>query len=143
MNPCGNTFEVCVRAIVLDRGRILVCRSKNKGYYFFPGGHLDFGERVGDALAREMKEELNVVVKKPSFIGVVDNVFQENGDKHHEINLVFHVGIKRASSRSREDHIAFSFLNKKDFAKATIYPIALQKAILKWFRDNKIFWASQ
>ena len=89
MNPYRNKFEICIRAIILNNGKILVCRKKKKGYYFFPGGHLEFGEKIGDALTREIKEELNVAVKKFSFIGVVDNVFKEDDEKHHEINFIF------------------------------------------------------
>lgn len=143
MNPYRNKFEICIRAIILDKGRILVCRCKDKGYYFFPGGHLEFGEKIGDALTREIKEELNVEIKKFSFIGIVDNFFKEDGEKHHEINLIFDVKAKKISSRSRENHISFSFLKKKDFVKTQIYPIALKKSLLKWFRDKKIFWISQ
>jgi ADP-ribose pyrophosphatase YjhB (NUDIX family) len=39
-------IEICVRAIIKSKGRILVCRHKEKKYYFFPGGHVDFGERA-------------------------------------------------------------------------------------------------
>ncbi len=104
---------------------------------------MKFGERVDNALAREIKEELDTAVKKISFIGVVDNIFKKDGEKHHEINLVFEVKTKEARHQSQENHIEFAFLNKKDFTGARIYPIALKKALLKWFRNKKIFWTSQ
>jgi ADP-ribose pyrophosphatase YjhB (NUDIX family) len=136
-------FEVCIRAIIQNRGKILVCFNKEKGYYFFPGGHLNFGEEIGKALSREIKEELGMKIKKFSFIGLVDNVYKEEGKTHHEINLVFNVIPKKIISESRENHILFFFFDKKEFAKEKILPIALQKAILKWQKDKKFFWASQ
>jgi len=45
-------FEVCVRAVIQNRGKILVCFYKEKGYYFFPGGHLKFGESIPQALKK-------------------------------------------------------------------------------------------
>ena len=136
-------FEVCIRTIVRQGEKILLCWNKEKNYYFFPGGHLEFGEKIQDALFREMKEELNVKVKKIKFIGLVDNIYKEEGQKHHEINLVFEANVDKISERSRENHIGFIFLDKKRFKKEKILPIALQKAILKWLKDKKIFWASQ
>jgi ADP-ribose pyrophosphatase YjhB (NUDIX family) len=136
-------FEVCVRTVIQKREKILVCWNKEKSYYFFPGGHLNFGESIPKALSRELKEELGMEIKKFSFIGLVDNIYEEAGKKHHEINLVFNVIPKKIISKSKENHISFFFFDKKKFKKEKVLPIALQKAILKWQKDKKFFWASQ
>jgi len=136
-------FEVCVRAIICQQNKILVCQNKEKGYYFFPGGHLNLGESIKEALFREIKEELNIIVKKIKFIGLVDNIYEEDGQKHHEINLVFEVKVDKISTKSKEDHIDFFFFDKDKFSKENVLPIALQKAILKWLKDKKVFWATQ
>jgi len=104
---------------------------------------VEFGERLNEALKRELKEELGVSLQKFSFMGVVDNIFMDDGEKHHEFILAFRAKVKGVHSDSREDHIDFTFLSKKDFAKNKIYPIALKKATLKWLKDKKIFWVSQ
>jgi ADP-ribose pyrophosphatase YjhB (NUDIX family) len=104
---------------------------------------LNFGEEIGKALLREIKEELGMKIKKFSFIGLVDNIYEEDGKRHHEINLVFNVIPKKIISESKEDHILFFFFDKKRFKKEKVLPIALQKAILKWQKDKKFFWASQ
>jgi len=75
--------EICVRAIIQSKGRILVCWHKEKRYYFFPGGHVDFGEMAESALSRELKEELDITVKNSSFIGVAENIYNEERDKHN------------------------------------------------------------
>lgn len=143
-------IEICVRAIIKSRGRILVCWHKEKKYYFFPGGHMEFSETAELALTRELKEELDIVVKKLSFIGVIENIYKEEREKHrehrgkhHEINLVFNVSAERAKDKSLEDHIDFVFLNKKDFASKKIFPIMLKKAVIKWLKNKRTFWTSQ
>jgi len=143
-------FEICVRGIIKHRGEILVCWNKEKKYYFFPGGHIDFGETAEAALVRELKEELNITVKKLSFIGIIENIYIERQDKHkeqegkhHEINLVFSVSAGKVKDKSLEDHIDFVLLNKRDFQKTKVLPISLQKNTIKWLKDKKIFWASQ
>jgi ADP-ribose pyrophosphatase YjhB (NUDIX family) len=139
----NHQFEVCIRAVIYYRNKILVCRHKERGYYFFPGGHLNFGESIKDALLREMREELNVRVKGIKFIGLVNNVYEEAGKKHHEINLVFDTKVDKITEDSKENHIDFFLFDKDKFAKEKILPEALQKAILRWLKDKKIFWASQ
>jgi hypothetical protein len=74
---------------------------------------------------------------------LVDNFYKEEGKRHHEVNLVFNIIPEKMVSESREDHISFFFFNKKKFKREKVLPIALQKAILKWQRDKKFFWASQ
>ncbi len=143
-------FEVCVRAIICRNGKILVCWHREKKYYFFPGGHIDFGEMAEPALIRELKEELDVVVKKLSFVGITENIYIEKKDKHkehrgkhHEINLVFSVSAEKVKDKSLEDHIDFLFLDIRRFAKEKIEPIALKKQVLRWLKTEKPFWVSQ
>jgi 8-oxo-dGTP pyrophosphatase MutT (NUDIX family) len=99
--------------------------------------------KYSQALKREIKEELGIKIKKFSLIGLVDNFYEEEGKKHHEINLVFHVIPEKIVSESREDHISSPLFDKKRFKKEKVLSIALQKAILKWQKDKKFFWASQ
>lgn len=136
-------FEICIRVIIRNKNKILVCLNKNKNYYFFPGGHLEFGESIKDTLFREIKEELNINVKKFKFIGVVDNLFREDNKIHHEIDLVFDAKVDKITDRSQEDHIGFCFFDKEKFSKEKVLPIALQKGVLKWLKDKKVFCFSQ
>jgi len=139
----NKNFEVCARAIIQDNGKILVCYEKGNDYYFTPGGHVEFGESAKEALCRELKEELNISIKKCSFIGAVENVFVQNGENHHELDLVFNVEAENISDKSEEDHIDFLFMDIERFSKEKILPIVLQKSLLKWLKDKKMFWASQ
>lgn len=138
-----NEFEICIRTIIRRGNRILVCKNKKKGYYFFPGGHLEFRESIQKAILREMKEELGIKLKKFSFIGVIDNIFEEDGQKHHEINLVFDAAVDKLNDKSREDHLEFILMNLRQLAREKILPVALKKAMTKWLKNKKVFWASQ
>jgi 8-oxo-dGTP diphosphatase len=54
-----------VAAIVNDKGEVLVSQRKQgthlEGYWEFPGGKIEQGESPESALARELKEELDIV----------------------------------------------------------------------------------
>ncbi len=139
---CKN-FELCVRGIIQQNEKVLVCGDKRKNYYFFPGGHVNFAEKSKEALDRELKEELDISVKDFSFIGMVENVFTDEGEKHHEINLVFSGEAEEAKDKSKEDHIDFLFFDTERLSEENVLPIALRDSVVKWLKDGKIFWASQ
>lgn len=134
--------EVLVRAIIQIKGKILVCKKLRSKYFFFPGGHLEFGENTKRALIREIKEELGITIKKHFFIGGSEHIFVEDGKKRQEINLVFRVPIKKITIRSREGHLRFFLINKAQLAKEKILPIVLRSAIVKWLKDKKPFWVN-
>lgn len=46
--------------IHIDKGKILSTRSKGKDVYYIPGGKREQGESDWCALAREIREELNI-----------------------------------------------------------------------------------
>lgn len=136
-------FEICIRGIIISGDRILVCRAKNEGYYFFPGGHLEFGEKAEDALRREINEEIGLIPKNIKFIGISENYYKEDKKEHHEINIVFSSKLFSRNVKSKEKHIDFEWLNFKNFKKSVILPKTLQKSIVKWTKDGKVFRASE
>ena len=62
----SSPLDVAVAVLIRADGRVLLARRpKGKvyaGYWEFPGGKVEAGEAVGDALAREIREELGVQV---------------------------------------------------------------------------------
>ena len=130
MNKYKNKIELCVRAVIRHNGKILVCRALGKNHYFFPGGHIEYGETAVNALKRELYEELGVRIKKCVFIGTVENIYKEDGETHHEINLVFDVSVDKIHAKSKEDHIEFIFLNKKNSQVGKSCPLSCKRALL-------------
>lgn len=67
------TPRLTVDGVIIEKGKILFVRRNIepfKEYWVLPGGHVEYGERVEDALVREMKEELGVSVRIKKLIGV-------------------------------------------------------------------------
>lgn len=67
--PAKGRPVVAARGIVYHEGRVLLLRAQEPGrtYYFLPGGHVAHGERLADAVVREVREEtgLRVTVERP------------------------------------------------------------------------------
>ncbi|HSI40962.1 MAG TPA: NUDIX domain-containing protein [Xanthobacteraceae bacterium] len=71
-----------VRAVVLDaRGGVLLLRHTYAPGWQFPGGGVEPGETMADALARELEEEAAVrVLGTPAFHGLFFNPFVTRRD---------------------------------------------------------------
>jgi len=70
--------------IVAHDGRLLLSRrgpkAKNeRGLWEFPGGSVEFGERLVDALKREMREEYGVEIEVGELLDVVDHILPDEG----------------------------------------------------------------
>lgn len=136
-------IDILVRGLIIHNGKILVCKKKNKRYYFLPGGHVEFGESAIKALKRELKEELDLLFKKYYFVGGSEHRFIEEKKVFQEINLVFRVFPKKLKTKSKENHLQFFLLDKKQFSKEKILPKILKRGILNWLKNKKIFWATE
>ena len=82
------TPEVCVGAVVVDEGRLLLVRRGRPpgvGLWSVPGGRVEGGERLQDAVVREVAEETGLEVRCGELLGWVERI----GDGHHFVILDF------------------------------------------------------
>jgi len=131
-------IEVISRAVILDGTRILLCKGKGN-YYCLPGGHVEFGETAEAALRRELMEELGAEVKSAQFIGSHENIFDQEGQRRHELNFVFLTALKSSEVKAAEDHLEFVW---QDIEPANYLPRELCAAVRKWRNDKKTLWLS-
>lgn len=69
--------RAAVGAVVLDEDRVLLVRRGQPpglGKWSLPGGLLDLGERLEDAVVREVEEESGLRVNVQGLCGVVDRI---------------------------------------------------------------------
>jgi 8-oxo-dGTP diphosphatase len=76
--------EVCVGAVIVDDDRLLLIRRGHgpaAGQWSLPGGRVEFGETMAEALVREVHEETRLEVVVGNYIGHVE-IF---GDDAHYV----------------------------------------------------------
>jgi len=84
---------VGVGAVIFnDHGRAFMAKRGNKsrneaGKWEFPGGGVEFGEKVKDAIIREMKEEFGITIEPLELLGVNDHLILN--EKQHWVSPSF------------------------------------------------------
>ena len=56
-----------------------------------PGGHLEFGESLEECAIREVLEETGLVIKKPNFLAITNDIFKEEGKHYVSIFMKAHL----------------------------------------------------
>jgi len=71
--------EPTVGALIFNaEGKLFLMRShKWKGKWVVPGGHIELGERMEDALRREVKEETNLEIRDLEFLCFQEFIYDE------------------------------------------------------------------
>lgn len=71
------------RAIIIKDHKVALVYSKKYDYYKFPGGGINSGESIIDALIREVKEESGLIVIKESIMeyGMVKRIHKIDDNK--------------------------------------------------------------
>ena len=97
-----------VGAVIVENGKILLVRrvnDPNKGKWSVPGGLVRAGERLEEALKREIMEELGVEIETGDVACVTDEIFRDkNGDvEYHYVVLDFFAKIVEGVPRAMSD----------------------------------------
>ena len=97
--------RIRVSAILRWQGRVLLCRQEKPGkqYWLLPGGGVDAGETLAEALRRELREELGIEASAQleGPVAIVDSISpRDTGARKHVVHIIFATDL---SHRSLED----------------------------------------
>ena len=117
-------FRSAVHMIIIKDNKMLVQKRKGSklwpGFYALPAGHIDEGENQIDALIREAKEELDIIITKEtiinSYVVLRRNFFEIDGkvlepyiDYYFEINEF--EGIPKINEGDKCDELIWTDIN--------------------------------
>jgi 8-oxo-dGTP diphosphatase len=106
MKPGVDFIGVGVGALIVrEDGALFLAQrgplAKNeRELWEFPGGTVEFGERLADALKREMREEFGIEIEVGELLDVVDHILAE--EKQHWVSPTFLCRITSGTPQIRE-----------------------------------------
>lgn len=144
-NQLNKLFHVGVYGILIKGKKILLIKKSRgayKGMFDLPGGGIEFGEKIEEALKRELKEETGITLNGYSFFGnneyFCDYINEANEPrKLHHIGLYYIVSAsfdKIKTDSDGQDSLGAEFVDISELDKIEIAPIA--KGMISKFIKN-------
>lgn len=116
-------YRVSVKALVLNetKDKFLICEEES-GVWELPGGGLDWGSTPQEDLAREIKEEMGLTVKK-----VADNPSYFITDKTMNrgvwfVNVLYETELEHLDFTPSDECINIKFVDKDDIQNIEAFP---------------------
>ena len=111
--------------LVQDR-RVLMVEQARRGeeYWLVPGGGVEFGESLSEALRREFVEELGLRVAVGQLVAIIESISPEPAYAKHVVHLVFEVSAAREVPPTPQDATILSaaFLDEVELRNADVRP---------------------
>jgi len=107
-----------VDGILLEKGKVLLVKRSIPpffGFWVLPGGHVDYGETVENAIKREMKEELGVPVKIKELFGVYSDPTRD--PRYHTVSVVYLLEKTSGKIRLNREASEFRYFSLKNLPK--------------------------
>jgi len=118
--------RVSARALILDGDNIIAVEKLiAPGKLHMPGGGVDHGETMLDALRRELDEELGIAPASADYILAIDNLFDTYLGLYHSVEHVFLITPDRAPM-VKEDGLRMHRLAFATIGDAPFYPLAFR-----------------
>lgn len=107
-----------VDGIILKDDKILLVRRAIPpffGHWVLPGGHVRYGEKVEEAVKREMEEELGIEVEVENLVGVYSD--PKRDPRYHSTAVVFLLETIGKDIRLNFEGLEFKFFSFDNLPK--------------------------
>ena len=110
-----DTFQVAVKAVCFDKDKKLLLLKDFKGEWDMPGGRVNYGENLAEALIRECKEELGVlgriVSTKPDYAWL-----GQNTDGAWRVDICYAVDFTNQKFQMTDENVEHGYFGKQEIA---------------------------
>jgi 8-oxo-dGTP pyrophosphatase MutT (NUDIX family) len=108
-------IRASVSAVIFDRrGRLLLQQRSDGGQWGLPGGSVEVGESLRDAVAREVREETGLTIVAGRVIGLYSSpelqiVRYPDGNTWHYINVCFECRVRGGRLTTCDESLALAW----------------------------------
>jgi len=139
MSEAEGKIRIRVAALVVKENRILLADHMKGGrrYSLLPGGGLEYGETLEEALVRELEEEAGLEIRVGDLLWTLDSI---PPDRHrHVLNLVFEAqALSENLTQVKESVLqGVRWCPLQDFPRLTLYP-DMKREILDYLEKGRV-----
>jgi len=115
---------VGVAAVILKEDRVLLAqrgKMPGKGEWSLPGGLIEIGETVEEALHREIREELSIEIEILGLVGVYDRIVKDvnNNIQYHYTIVDYCAQIVSGTPHAGSDAAAVKWVSRQTLKEFT------------------------
>ena len=132
---CIRDRNIRACALIIHNNKILVHRNINKKHYALLGGRVSIGESSDKTVKREIQEELGKDIELIKYLTTVENFFEMNGSKYHEILFIYLADFINAEDKQIEysldnaegnDFLKYEWLDINSLDSQPIFPSCIK-----------------
>lgn len=118
---------VAAAAIIFREGKILMvkrAKEPNKGKWSIPGGRIELGESIYEAVKREVSEECNIEIEVLRVFDAADNVIrdEEKRVRYHYVTIDILARYKDGQIKAQSDVDDYRWVMPKELLEIDITP---------------------
>ena len=98
-----NHFRIGVNALIFDDGRVLLAHRRDIDWWNLPGGGMEIGETLAEAVRREVMEETGLEVQVERLVGVYSK------PQKQEVVLTFRCRVTGGELQATEESRACTY----------------------------------
>jgi ADP-ribose pyrophosphatase YjhB (NUDIX family) len=125
--PKANSIVPSVTAIVPnERGELLLVHKTDNDLWALPGGGMDVGESMADAVVREVKEETGIDAEVTGLVGIYSNpnhvMAYDDGEVRQQCSICFTTRMPGGQLATSSETKEVRFVDPADLAALSIHP---------------------
>lgn len=122
---------VAVGGIILDGGKVLLVRRGQEpllGQWSIPGGAVEVGEQLPEALRREILEETGLAVRVGEIVEVLDRIIHDEQGKvrYHYVLADYLCRVEGGRLQAASDASEASWADRMELARYALRPETLR-----------------
>lgn len=142
-------YKLNIRAagVIIHNNKVLVHKSINEDHACLPGGRVTIGESSEETVKRELEEELGKKVEIQKYLTSVENFFQMNQKKYHEIMFVYKVEFEDEEDKKIEqtmknvegkDYLYYEWIDIDKIENYRLMPQCFRKMLIEdeWIKNR-------
>ena len=139
----GMKLNIRTGIMIIKDNKILLHKNDNKDNYCLPGGGVKFLESSEEAIIREIKEETGLDIKVDSFVSTIENIFEKDGIKFHEVYFIYkgsfieNIDTSKIINNIEGKPLKYGFVDLNKIDDYYILPVVI-KDIIKNKKDHII-----